>query len=124
MNYFLTCALEKNPDLMGKNLGRLSKKLGVEFAFKYCFEDTEDTIGQTVDQTGLFEFFVSKDKNSPGGMACPSVGAFAFLLALFLFILLLVGLLFLLALFLFICPISQKRLSLSLFFSTCTHPFI
>ena len=113
MNYFLTCTLEKNPDVMGKNIGRLSKKLGVEFAFKYCWEDTEDTIGQTVDQTGLFEFFVSKEKDSPSGPACPSVGMFAFLLALFLFILLLVGLLFPLALFL--SPIRQKSLSLSSF---------
>ena len=94
MNYFLTCASEKNPDLLGPKIEKLIEKLGVEFDFKYCYEDTQDTIGQTVDQTGLFEFVVSKDKNSPAGPACPSVGVFAFLLALFLFILLLVGLLF------------------------------
>ena len=115
MNYFLTCASEKNPDLLGPKLEKLIEKLGVEFDFKYCYEDTQDTIGQTVDQTGLFEFVVSKDKNSPAGPACPSVGVFAFLLALFLFILLLVGLLFPLALFLFISPIRQKSLSLSSF---------
>jgi len=116
MNYFLTCASEKNPDLLGPKIEKLIEKLGVEFDFKYCYEDTQDTIGQTVDQTGLFEFVVSKDKNSPAGPACPSVGVFPCHPAVG-------GFAFSIGTFPFHKSHTSEK-SLSLFFSACTYPFI